>query len=184
MPDRLPNISEGLRSCALRCVAHPRPTYPSRSPVPRRGIESASDSSLIALLDEGVPVGAHTPLPSNTRPGAAATRSAGFLPISLLRFSPLATRESVVSLTTQLPPSLMVWWADVEGGHHGGHVYGYAFQDKTRRATTPASRATSPGSGDEAGPAERDGESRRFTAGLTRRRRPPPVRQVARRSWL
>src|ERR1700730_6151348 len=40
-----------------------------------------------------------------------------------------------------------------------GGTYGYAFQDQARRSTTPASRATAPGSGAEESPATRDGES-------------------------
>src|SRR5882672_11899868 len=41
---------------------------------------SAPDGSLVALLDEGVPVRAHTPLPADTpRPGAAATARDGRL---------------------------------------------------------------------------------------------------------
>ena len=47
-----------------------------------------------------------------------------------------------------------------------GGAYGYAFEDQARRSTTPASRATAPGSGAAEGQAERDGESFGPTPGL------------------
>ena len=163
------------------------------------------------------------PSPDLINAAFCPSRSAGFLPISLLRFSPLVTRDSVLSLPTQLhssrvvalralgndqvgspgpsrnrqgsggesrreqrPPSLPAvapWY----GGStsrvvtRGGRIDGYAFQDQACRATTPASRATSPGSGAKEDSAERDGESRSSTAGLAGRRRAPPDRQTTRR---
>jgi len=54
----------------------------------------------------------------------------------------------------------------------GGGIYGHAFQDQARRATTPASRATAAGSGAEEDPAERDGESHGSTRGLAGRHVP------------
>lgn len=131
MPDRLPNISAGLPFRILCSEAHACPTCPSwpQWSARLRGRVSAPGGSLVALLDEGVPVRTHTPLPANTpRSGAAAAARDGrlksqpgphqrcLLPISLRRLPahlappllPLLTRDSVVSLTTQLHSSRVV----------------------------------------------------------------------------
>jgi hypothetical protein len=73
MPDRLPSILIGLRFRIPCFGAHACPTCPRRTPVERLGSVSPLVGSLVAFLDEGVPVGTHPPLPTDApRPGAAA----------------------------------------------------------------------------------------------------------------
>jgi hypothetical protein len=184
-------------SCSGYSRVKPRPSMAGSNRVNGWHV-SAPDGSLVALLDEGVPVRAHTPLPADTpRPGAAATArdgrlesepgphqrcvlqslSAGFLPISHLRFSRRAQSLKESSRRGRLTPPGSApspsgrprsWYGGPKSRPftREGGTYGYAFQDQARRSTTPASRATAPGSGAEEGSARRDGESSSPAAGL------------------